>query len=135
MTSSHPPDDRLLPLDPGVTADIALVLLVVLFATTLLRLAHAYLVERQRHATIRAFLAAGQVVPPALLVPPRPRSDLARGLVLIAAGVGTTAFLLLGEHADVWSVGLVPGILGLGYVAAWWLARERPPAEDNPPRT
>jgi hypothetical protein len=57
-------------------------------------------------------------------VPPRkPRSDLHRGVVLIATGVGLSTFLWLvpgGRHA--WAVGILLLAMGIGHIVASKLA-------------
>lgn len=79
-----------------------------------------------RHATIRLLVEKGQPVPPALLAPvraaPDPARDLRRGLQLVGLGAGVGLFLLSIPDARVAAgLGLVPGLLGLGSLSAWWL--------------
>lgn len=74
----------------------------------------------------------GVPLPPELLVEAPPGdSDRRRALVLIAAGLGVMATLLvLPGHVDdgqsigsLWGLGLLPLMIGLGYLASWWLNR------------
>jgi hypothetical protein len=84
--------------------------------------------EQTRHQTIRAIVERGGEVPPDLLRPPAPaQSDLRRGVLLIATGVGLMIVLrALVSEARLWTVGLVPVLLGLGHLLMWKL--EPPPA-------
>ena len=68
----------------------------------------------------------GQPVPEALLNPPPPirqRSDLRRGVVLLMVGLGLTVFF--GAVNDwengVWSLGIIPFLIGAGYLLVWRL--------------
>jgi hypothetical protein len=81
--------------------------------------------RQMRHETIRLALEKGQPLPPDLLEPPvAPVSDLARGVKLLALGLGFSAMLFLMEkHA--WPVGLILVALGLGYLASHWLTGRR----------
>ncbi|MGC4000597.1 MAG: DUF6249 domain-containing protein [Anaeromyxobacter sp.] len=81
-----------------------------------------------RHETIRLALEKGQPLPPGLLDSPRrePRAhrDLRLGLNLLAVGIGLAICLggLSGWQLDgPWSVGVVPALLGCGYLLTWTL--------------
>ena len=81
-----------------------------------------------RHDTIRLALEKGQPLPPELLeAPSRQQNDLARGVKLLALGLGLSLMLFFMEkHA--WPVGLILVALGLGYLASHWLTgRQRAP--------
>jgi hypothetical protein len=58
-------------------------------------------------------------VPPELLEPPSRRSfgTLRGGLVLIALGIALSAFLT--EVGGPWSIGLIPGLMGVALLVAW----------------
>jgi len=65
---------------------------------------------------VRLMIERGQPVPPELLGVPRPASDLRRGIMWSALGLGIVlCFLPLGFP---WSFGLVPLLVGVGYLAA-----------------
>ena len=75
----------------------------------------------------------GQPIPPALLSTPvavaaasplRPWYDLRRGIILLAIGVGVIMFfgISAGWDEGVWALGLIPGLIGAGYILAWRLA-------------
>lgn len=74
----------------------------------------------------------GVDLPAALLIEPRVAySERRRALVLIASGLGLMATLLaLPGHFDdgqslgsIWGLGLLPVIIGMGYLLSWWLNR------------
>jgi len=58
-------------------------------------------------------------------------SERRRALVLISAGLGLMVmFIALPGHFDnglsvgsLWGLGLLPLMIGLGYLASWWLNR------------
>lgn len=102
----------------------ALIIAIVLFARN--RAAHL------RHETIRLALEKGQPVPADLIAPrarvPDPARDLRWGLVLLGLGAGLGLFLFsLPEAREAAGVGLIPGMLGLGYLVTWLVTR-RPAA-------
>jgi hypothetical protein len=79
--------------------------------------------ERERHETLRRMVEKGMEIPSALLVPPhRPASDLRRGLVLVAVGLGLLVMLATVNDHDlrsIWGLGLIPTLMGLAYLATW----------------
>ncbi len=88
---------------------------------------------RSLHRTVRMMVEKGQPIPPALLSTPaavsaatglRPWYDLRRGIVLMAVGVGIIMFfgISAGWDEGVWALGLIPGLIGAGYILAWRLA-------------
>ena len=89
--------------------------------------------NRSLHKTVRMMVEKGQPIPPALLSTPaavsaatglRPWYDLRRGIVLMAVGVGIIMFfgISAGWDEGVWALGLIPGLIGIGYILAWRLA-------------
>jgi len=93
----------------------------------------SYRKELQRQTTVRLALERGATIPTELLVPRRrPRSDLRTGILLLAGGVGLLLFLLL-EGEESWGVGLIPLLIGAGYLVAWRLERGKAalPAADH----
>jgi Domain of unknown function (DUF6249) len=83
------------------------------------------------HETLRVMVEKGAAIPPELLVPPKPpANDFRRGILLVSLGVGLIA-LLFHHGRGAWAVGLVPLLLGVGYLV---LARlgEKPPAGPGP---
>lgn len=87
--------------------------------------------ERQLHETLRAMIEKGVEIPPALIVPDKPKpNDRRRGIVLVTLGAGLVAFLGVAEDDGSWAFGLVPLCLGLGYLLAWFLERRDPSSFD-----
>ena len=83
---------------------------------------------RSLHRTVRMMVEKGQPVPrisrrlraPVIV---RPWYDLRRGIVLVSVGVGVMIFfgISAGWENGVWALGLIPGLIGLGYLLAWRL--------------
>jgi hypothetical protein len=97
--------------------------------------------NRMMHRTVRMMVEKGQPVPAVLLNPPpheRKRSDMRRGVVLMMIGIGLVVFL--GAVNDwengSWSIGIIPLLIGVGYLLVWKLEGRGAGAEakaDNPP--
>jgi len=92
--------------------------------------------DRQTQARYRTLLQLadkGVELPPQLLVDAQPGDvERRRALVLIGGGLGVMAtFLALPGHFDgggtrlseLWGLGLLPLMTGLGYLASWWFNR------------
>jgi hypothetical protein len=81
--------------------------------------------NRMLHQTIAAMIDKGTPIPPELLQPERsperPRDDLRGGLVLVGVGLGLI-FFFLAMHNNVWGVGFIPLMIGVGRLIAWKLA-------------
>jgi len=85
---------------------------------------------RMTHETIVRLAEKGVPVPPELLASQRsPHSGLRGGLVLIALGIGLSIFFL--EKGGTWSIGLIPGLMGLALLVAWAIETK---SQDKPPR-
>jgi hypothetical protein len=101
----------------------------VVFGLPLLLVAIVLFYKQRRmritHETILRLAEKGIPVPPELLEPPRTRSSgLRGGLVLIALGAGLSIFFL--ERGGPWSIGLIPGLMGVALLVAWAIeSRER----------
>lgn len=95
--------------------------------------------NRMMHKTIRMMVEKGQPVPPALLAPPAPaqrqRSDLRRGVVLGMIGIGLILFFgaVNGWEGGSWAIGVIPALIGAGYLLVWKLEGGTKPKPDNPP--
>ena len=95
----------------------------IIVATVLLFLHRA---KELKHQTIRLALEKGVPLPAGLLED-RPRgNDLSTGVKDVFFGVGLSLFFLF-VHPQLWPVGLIPGFLGLGYLAAHALTGRRQP--------
>ncbi|HEY2344873.1 MAG TPA: DUF6249 domain-containing protein [Xanthomonadaceae bacterium] len=87
---------------------------------------------QERYRTLLQLADKGVVLPTELLVEPQiAYSERRRALVLISGGIGLMLTLLaLPGHMDnghsvheLWGLGLLPLMTGLGYLASWWLNR------------
>jgi hypothetical protein len=84
----------------------------------------SYRKQRLVHETVRTYLERGQDVPPELFYGgKKPTSDLRRGVLLCAIGLGLGLALLAGGGP--WGIGVVPLMLGCGYLATWYLENAR----------
>jgi len=86
----------------------------------------SYLKSRSLHRTVREMVAKGQEVPAALFAPPpvmKARSDLRRGVVLLMVGLGLMIFFgaVNDWEGGAWSLGVIPFVIGLGYLLVWKL--------------
>jgi len=95
----------------------------------------ALLVSRSRQRTIRMLVEKGQPVPAELLAPEvrrvRRRSDVRRGVIWTMVGLGLMVWLAAVNdwEGGVWSFGLIPFLIGLGYLIVWKLEGKK----DVPP--
>lgn len=118
LTKGIPDSDDVPPLALGIVAivfgcPVLIVMVIMIFR------------HRRRamvHRTLAAMIEKGVPIPPELLAPEQTRrpSDLRRGIVLVAAGIGFIAMLLL-QKESAWSVGFIPLLIGLGYLLVWKL--------------
>jgi hypothetical protein len=90
---------------------------------------------RMRQRTIRMMVEKGQPVPVELLAPAtrgiRRRSDARRGVVWTMVGLGLMIWLAAVNdwEGGAWSFGLIPFLIGLGYLIVWKLEHKK----DIPP--
>jgi hypothetical protein len=94
----------------------------------------ALLVSRSRQRTVRMLVEKGQPIPAELLAPAtravRKRSDVRRGVVWTMVGLGLMIWLgAINEDGGAWSFGLIPFLIGLGYLIIWKLENKK----DIPP--
>jgi hypothetical protein len=91
--------------------------------------------NRMRQRTIRMMVEKGQPVPAELLAPEvrrvRRRSDVRRGVVWTMVGLGLMIWLAAVNdwEGGAWSFGLIPFLIGLGYLIVWKLENKK----DIPP--
>jgi len=113
----------------SMTGVIALMSVILLFSTPII-IVIAILVHRSQrtkriHETVVKLAEKGLPIPPDLFID-RPsedtRSPLSKGVVLIAVGLGLTIFFLTipDRHAP-WGVGMIPLLIGIGYLIVWRL--------------
>lgn len=87
---------------------------------------------RMTHETIARLAEKGLPVPPELLAPAPGRSRnvaLRGGLVLVALGIALMVFFL--QVHGPWSIGLIPGLMGLALVIAWAIERREDTATPS----
>jgi hypothetical protein len=77
--------------------------------------------QRMTHDTIVRLAEKGLPIPPELLEPPEPKrhsdAGLRGGLVLLALGIALALFL--SEVHGPWSIGFIPGLMGVALLIAW----------------
>src|SRR4249919_880050 len=113
---------------------LLLIPLVVMAAPVLIVLMvmrYRYEQTQARYRTLLQLADKGVELPPQLLVEPQlAYSERRRALVLISGGIGVMLTLLslpgqLDDHGhslhELWGLGLLPLMTGLGYLASWWL--------------
>ena len=96
--------------------------------------------NRMRQRTIRMMVEKGQPVPAELLAPEvrrvRRRSDVRRGVIWTMVGLGLMVWLgaVNDWEGGVWSFGLIPFLIGLGYLIVWKLEGKKdiPPPPPRP---
>jgi hypothetical protein len=88
----------------------------------------SYLKARSLHRTVRTMVEKGQEVPAALFANATPvvkaRSDMRRGVILTMVGLGLIIFLAAENHGfrgGEWSIGVIPLMIGAGYLLVWKL--------------
>jgi len=85
------------------------------------------LVSRMRQRTIRMMVEKGQPIPAELLAPAarsvRRRSDVRRGVIWSMVGLGVMIFFgaVNDWEGGAWSLGLIPFLIGVGYLMVWKL--------------
>src|SRR2546423_2144 len=73
---------------------------------------------RLTHETIARLAEKGLPVPPELLRPPgRTYAGLRGGLVLV--GLGLALALFFTQVRGPWSIGLIPGLIGVALIVSW----------------
>ena len=97
--------------------------------------------NRAMHRTIRMLAEKGQPIPAALLAPPPPalrqRSDMRRGVVLCMVGLGIMIFFAAVNdwEGGAWAIGVIPFVIGLGYLLVWKLEGDKKNEIPPPPPT
>lgn len=118
-------------MDPAVVI-IPTVLFLGPTLIVLIFLRYRYLQTQARYGTLLQLAEKGVELAPQMLAEPRLEySERRRALVLMGAGFGLMVmFAALPGHFDngvgvrsLWGLGLLPLMIGLGYLASWWLNR------------
>jgi hypothetical protein len=111
---------------------IPLIVMLAPVLIVLILLRYRFQQTQARYRTLLQLADKGVELPPQLLVEPHlPYSERRRALVLIATGLGLMAmFLALPGQLDtglyassLWGIGLLPLMIGLGYLASWQLTQ------------
>jgi hypothetical protein len=132
---------------PWIAIPIVFIVFLAIFGTPIMIVAlimyFSFSKSRALHRTVRMMVEKGQPVPEALLNPPpvvRQRSDLRRGVVLLMVGLGLMVFFgAVNEwEGGAWSLGIIPFLIGAGYLLVWRLdvrrAEELPPKPETSPK-
>jgi hypothetical protein len=123
---------------PWIAIPIVTIVFLTIFGTPILIVAvilyFSFSKTRALHRTVRMMVEKGQPVPEALLNPPpaqRQRSDMRRGVVLAMVGLGLMLFFAAVNdwEGGAWSIGLIPFLIGAGYLLVWKLEGKK----DNVP--
>ena len=128
---------------PGAVIPIIAIIFMTVFGAPVLIVAvimyFGFSRNRMMHRTVRMMVEKGQPVPAALLAPPPPavrqRSDMRRGVILVMVGIGVMLFFAAVNdwEGGSWAFGLIPFLIGVGYMLVWKLEGGQKPKPDNPP--
>jgi hypothetical protein len=110
----------------GMLASFGLPLLVIAIV-----LVYKHHRNRMHQETILRLAEKGLPVPPELLQPPERSPSPKGGLVLLALGIALSA--IFWERGQPWSVGLIPGLIGVALLVAWKID-SRASRRVDPPR-
>lgn len=110
----------------GMLASFGLPLLVIAII-----LAYKHQRNRLHQETILKLAEKGLPVPPELLQPPDRAASPKGGLVLLALGIAIS--VIFWERGQPWSIGLIPGLIGVALLVAWKID-SRPGSRREPPR-
>jgi hypothetical protein len=111
---------------------IPLIVMVAPVLIVLMVMRYRYQQTQARYHTLLQLADKGIELPAQLLVEPQiAYSERRRALVLISGGIGLMLTLLAlpgpldDGHSirELWGLGLLPLMTGLGYLASWWLNR------------
>lgn len=111
---------------PTVAVIVPIAFFLTVVGIVLISLLMGFRKERLRHETLRLMVERGAEIPVALLTGPAKRrsSDLRKGAIWVAVGLGISAALAVLAHDEpghAWAIGLVPLLLGAGYLLVWRL--------------
>lgn len=110
----------------GMLASFGLPLLVIAIV-----LVYKHKRNRMQQETILKLAEKGLPVPPELLRPAERTPSPKGGLVLVALGIALSVFFW--EMGQLWSIGLIPGLMGVALLVAWRID-SRPSSRPDLPR-
>jgi hypothetical protein len=115
---------------------VAIVGMLVTFGLPLILVAIVLVYKHQKtrmtHEIIARLADKGQPIPPELFQKRSVHSGLRGGLVLIALGIGLSIFFLSQKDGP-WSIGLIPGLIGVALIASWAIERRSAQKTDSQP--
>jgi len=105
--------------------DLTILLLIMIVVIAVVRVRHG--TERRRLDLARTYIEQG-MQPPTQLFPSAARTDLRKGIVLVALGLGVmvASFVGAASSAEVGAmapVGFIPLFVGLGYLVSFTVAK------------
>jgi hypothetical protein len=114
----------------GLTIGLIAVLLMFAVPVVIVIAILAYKTKKARilSETASKFAEKGLPLPAQLQIAPlvAPNADRRRGIILIALGLGLCAFFYVINPEDTtWGIGIIPLVVGLGYLLAWAIEKNR----------
>ncbi|HEX4944716.1 MAG TPA: DUF6249 domain-containing protein [Usitatibacteraceae bacterium] len=109
----------------GMLAGLGLPLLVIAIV-----LFYKHQRNRMRQETILKLAEKGLPVPPELFRLPEHAPSPKGGLVLLALGIALSAFFW--ERGQPWSIGLIPGLMGVALLIAWKIDSRKADRREPP---
>lgn len=98
---------------------ISVIISVLLFIAIIISLPLYYNFRKTRsfHQMINGFTEKGQEIPKELILSvSQKRPDLHKAIILMATGVAlSTALLVMAPYGELWALGIIPLIIGIGY--------------------
>ena len=112
----------------STVATVAIAAMLTSFALPVLLVALILYYKHRRarmiHETIARLAEKGLPVPPELIDPPRRgHAGLRGGLVLVALGLALSLFFA--GWGPGWSIGLIPGLMGVALLVSWKLENRK----------
>ncbi len=82
--------------------------------------------QERRNEVMLRLADKGLPIPPELFIDKQaPASDLRRGVILIAAGIGLAGFFYLVDAGDAMGIGVIPLAIGIGYLVVWAIEKRQ----------
>jgi hypothetical protein len=101
---------------------IGLIISVMIFIILLISIPFYFNVQKTKsfHRMIIGFVEKGQEIPNEIILSvPQAKSDLRRSIILISTGIAISLVLILiSSHGRIWSIGIIPVVMGIGYLVS-----------------